>query len=395
MTANQKFSRFIGIDVSKAKLDIYDDATGEFLTVENTAKAIEKYVSALSPDPELLIVVDLTGGYEALCVNTFYNRGFTVHRAEGRRVKAFMRSYGEHAKTDRIDAYALALFGRKLHETLRMYTPLPLNLKPVTERISDLKTMLLQEKNRSTAPSLPPDMKKEIVRHIAYLEKEIERLYQKCLDIIKNDPPLAEAFYKIIAIKGIAEKSAVLLLTTLPELGCANRRQIAAIAGVAPYAKDSGTLYKAHVMRVLWQYGLADGMYNSVYRSLFALRPVRGKILHTPRYEPVDAVLDLIRACRGVAVLAHPSVYHSMELARELTAAGRLDGVEVYHPRNTKEDQDELLALAKQHDLIVTGGSDYHGMNTNTPRPVGACVTEETQIRRIEALAKRRKAGKA
>lgn len=153
-----------------------------------------------------------------------------------------MRSYGEHAKTDRIDAYALALFGRKLHETLRMYTPLPLNLKPVTERISDLKTMLLQEKNRSTAPSLPPDMKKEIVRHIAYLEKEIERLYQKCLDIIKNDPPLAEAFYKIIAIKGIAEKSAVLLLTTLPELGCANRRQIAAIAGVAPYAKDSGTL---------------------------------------------------------------------------------------------------------------------------------------------------------
>ena len=123
-----------------------------------------------------------------------------------------------------------------------MYTPLPLNLKPVTERISDLKTMLLQEKNRSTAPSLPPDMKKEIVRHIAYLEKEIERLYQKCLDIIKNEPPLAEAFYKIIAIKGIAEKSAVLLLPTLPELGCATRRQIAAIAGVAPYAKDSGTL---------------------------------------------------------------------------------------------------------------------------------------------------------
>ena len=60
-----------------------------------------------------------------------------------------------------------------------MYTPLPLNLKPVTERISDLKTMLLQEKNRSTAPSLPADMKKEIVRHIAYLEKEIERMYDR------------------------------------------------------------------------------------------------------------------------------------------------------------------------------------------------------------------------
>ena len=159
------------------------------------------------------------------------------------------------------------------------------------------------------------------------------------------------------------------------------------------YAKDSGTLYKAHVMRVLWQYGLADGMYNSVYRSLFALRPVRGKILHTPRYEPVEAVLDLIRTCRGVAVLAHPSVYHSMELARELIAAGRLDGVEVYHPRNTEEDQAELLELARKYDLIMTGGSDYHGMNTNTPRPVGICTTEDEQIRRIETLAKQRKSG--
>ena len=81
-------------------------------------------------------------------------------------------------------------------------------------------------------------------------------------------------------------------------------------------AKDSGTLFKAHVMRVLWQYGLADGMYNTVYKSLFGLKPVRGRILHTPRYEPVDTVLDVIKASRAVVVLAHPSVYHSMELAR-------------------------------------------------------------------------------
>ena len=157
------------------------------------------------------------------------------------------------------------------------------------------------------------------------------------------------------------------------------------------FAKDSGTLYKAHVMRVLWQYGLADGMYNNVYRSLFALRPVRGRILHTPRYEPVDTVLEVIRACRAVVVLAHPSVYHSMELARELIAAGRLDGVEIEHPRNTEEDKADLRELARKYDLIVTGGSDYHGMNTNTPRPVGACTTADDQIRRIEALAKQRK----
>ena len=144
-------------------------------------------------------------------------------------------------------------------------------------------------------------------------------------------------------------------------------------------------------MRVLWQYGLSDGMYNSVYRSLFGLRPVRGKILHTPKYETVDTVLDLIKACRGVAVLAHPSVYKSMPLARELIAAGRLDGVEIDHPRNTPEDREELTRLARENDLIVTGGTDFHGMNANNPRPVGAFCTEDAQIARIEAVARLRK----
>ena len=156
-------------------------------------------------------------------------------------------------------------------------------------------------------------------------------------------------------------------------------------------ARDSGTLFKAHVMRVLWQYGLADGMYNDVYRSLFGLKPVRGRILHTPRYEPVDDVLELIKACRGVVVLAHPSVYHSMELARELIRAGRLDGVEIDHPRNTPDDKAELLHLARENDLLITGGTDYHGLNTVTPRPVGAFATRDEQIVRLETLAKARK----
>ena len=144
-------------------------------------------------------------------------------------------------------------------------------------------------------------------------------------------------------------------------------------------------------MRILWQYGLSDGMYNEVYRSLFGLRPVRGKILHTPKYETVDTVLDLIKACRGVAVLAHPSVYKSMPLARDLIRAGRLDGVEIDHPRNTPEDRAELTALARQYNLIVTGGTDFHGMNANNPRPVGAFYTADDQIARIEAVARARK----
>ena len=117
-----------------------------------------------------------------------------------------------------------------------------------------------------------------------------------------------------------------------------------------------------------------------------------GRILHTPRYEPVDTVLDVIKASRAVVVLAHPSVYHSMELARELIAAGRLDGVEINHPRNTPEDKAELARLAKENGLIVTGGTDYHGINTVTPRPVGAFSTSDEMIARIGDIAKARKA---
>ena len=93
-----------------------------------------------------------------------------------------------------------------------------------------------------------------------------------------------------------------------------------------------------------------------------------------------------------MVVLAHPSVYHSMELARELIAAGRLDGVEIDHPRNTPEDKAELARLAKENGLIVTGGTDYHGINTVTPRPVGAFSTSDEMIARIGDIAKARKA---
>ena len=131
-------------------------------------------------------------------------------------------------------------------------------------------------------------------------------------------------------------------------------------------------------MRVLCQYGWPDGMANSVYKSLFGLKPVRGRILHTPRYESVDTVLEVIKASRAGGVLAHPSVYHSMELARELIAAGRLDGVEIDHPRNTPEDKAELIASGKGKR---THRDRRHGLprheHRDTPRPVGAFATSD------------------
>ena len=99
------------------------------------------------------------------------------------------------------------------------------------------------------------------------------------------------------------------------------------------------------------------------------------------------------RASGAVVVFAHPTVYKSMPLVRELVAEGAIDGIEVDHPRNSPEDRAECAALCAAHGLIVTGGSDFHGANHGKPHPVGACVTAGDQIARVEALARQRRGG--
>ena len=145
------------------------------------------------------------------------------------------------------------------------------------------------------------------------------------------------------------------------------------------YTKDSGVLYKSGIMQALQQLGLCDGIYTGLYHELFGWEP-RGKCLHSPTYPPVREVLATAKAAGAVVVFAHPTVYKSMPLLRELVAEGAIDGIEVHHPRNSPEDMAECAELCKKHDLIVTGGSDFHGANHGKPHPVGACVTEDDQI---------------
>ena len=158
------------------------------------------------------------------------------------------------------------------------------------------------------------------------------------------------------------------------------------------YAKDSGVLFKSGIMQALQQLGLCDGIYTGLYHELFGWEP-RGKCLHSPTYPPVREVLATAKAAGAVVVFAHPTVYKSMPLLRELVAEGAIDGSEVHHPRNSPEDMAECAELCKKHDLIVTGGSDFHGANHGKPHPVGACVTADDQIARVEALARQRRGG--
>ena len=154
------------------------------------------------------------------------------------------------------------------------------------------------------------------------------------------------------------------------------------------FSRRSGVTYKTHLIRLLFEYGYTDGIYKELYRELFGAG--RGRVLHDPAYEPVQAVLELARGTGGVVVLAHPSVYSSMELAAQLAAQRAIDGVEIDHPRNTTQDKAALHELARQYGLIVTGGTDFHGMHMSKPTPLGAMTTRDEMLARIEALAQSR-----
>lgn len=107
------YAKFIGVDVSKNKLDVYETENKRTLRVCNEQKGIKSLLQNLKASQDLLVLIDLTGSYETTVTNEFFRAGFNIHKAQGRKVKNFVRCYGQNAKTDKLDA--------KMQETLRLY----------------------------------------------------------------------------------------------------------------------------------------------------------------------------------------------------------------------------------------------------------------------------------
>lgn len=155
------------------------------------------------------------------------------------------------------------------------------------------------------------------------------------------------------------------------------------------YTKGSKSIFKQHIMRALVNYGYATELYGSVNDKLFAYP--KGECLVTREYPDVNFVLDLIHSSKGVAVLAHPYKFGNVELMRELTEEGKLDGVEVYHYSATPTQQGQLSEFVKEHELIATGGSDFHGLYNETMTHIGSNVTDEENLDKLFKLIKENK----
>lgn len=156
---------------------------------------------------------------------------------------------------------------------------------------------------------------------------------------------------------------------------------------VLKYTKSSRSIFKNHIMRALINYGYATEFYGEVNDELFDRKSGSCSVIR--RYPSVNFVLDLIHSSRGIAVMAHPCLYDNVELCEELAEKGKLDGIEVYHFSADEESRKRLLDIAQRYNLIVTGGSDFHGLYNRQPTHIGSYVTDEENINKLLALAKK------
>ncbi|MGN0447388.1 MAG: PHP domain-containing protein [Acutalibacteraceae bacterium] len=124
--------------------------------------------------------------------------------------------------------------------------------------------------------------------------------------------------------------------------------------------QGSTNLYKQHIMQALVECGYATAIFGDLYKMLFT-KQSRMNVLMEVTYPEPEEIINAIHEAGGIAVLAHPGFYNNFELLDELVEKELLDGVEVYHPENTPEQQEKLIKIAKKHGLVMTGGSDFHG----------------------------------
>lgn len=157
---------------------------------------------------------------------------------------------------------------------------------------------------------------------------------------------------------------------------------------ITKHLSGSKSIYKQHILHALIEYGYSTHFYGKLNDELF--NEQTGSCIVEREYPDVNYVLELIHSARGVAVLAHPMVYDSVDLIDDLASNGKLDGVEVYHYSADEEQQAMLLAKANEYDLIVTGGSDFHGLYNMRPTHLGMYTTDKDNIDRILRLCSKK-----
>lgn len=275
---------FVGIDVSKARLDVAVRPWGQSESVTNDEAGIKSLVKRLGEIQPALIVLEATGGVERQLTRALVNAELPVVVINPRQVRDFAKATGQLAKTDSIDALVLARFAEAVRPALR---PLPdevtLELRGLIARRRQLTEMIVAERNRLGGAS--KTVRKRIDAHVRWLEAELQRADGDLDQSIRQSPIWQDKEDLLRSIPGIGPVISRTLLAELPELGGLNRKQIASLVGIAPLNRDSGTLRgrraiwggRASVRAALYMAALVASRRNSVISVFYKRLRTAGK----------------------------------------------------------------------------------------------------------------------
>jgi transposase len=234
-------SVYVGIDVSKARLDVAVQPTGDTWSCAYEEAQLPTVVSRLHALAPALILLEATGGYEVLVASALAAAGLPVVVVNPRQVRDFAKALGRLAKTDDIDAHILALFAERVRPPLR---PLPdpalQDLAARVARRRQLVEMLTAERHRH-AQAPEGRVRRDIAQHIRWLERRVSDSTDDIGRVLHDSPVWRVKDDLLRSTPGVGPGTAAVLIAHLPELGTLSRRQIAALVGVAPFNCDSGT----------------------------------------------------------------------------------------------------------------------------------------------------------
>jgi transposase len=304
-------TNFIGCDVGKAEIVVFDSLTGRTASLPNEPGALAAFATSL--DATALVICEATGGYEAALLDALVAAARPVHRADARKVKAFIRSFGTLGKSDSIDARALAQYGRERHDRLIRWQPRDrqrdqLHLLVTTRR--ELVRQRVAYRNRIQAPGIVDQVQTRLNRILKAIDSEIMGLDADIQELIASCQRMAPTLAVLQSIAGIGSTTAAQLLALMPELGTIGRRQAAALAGLAPHPKQSGSndAYRRtrggrpDVKNTLFMAALAAARHNPTLRAFYKRLCSNGK-------KPIVA---LVAVMRKLIVIANARIRDSL-----------------------------------------------------------------------------------
>jgi transposase len=238
----------VGVDVSKAYMDIYLHPCAKTLRIKNSDKGLSELIAILAEFDVAQVVCESSGGYQKLLVSTLGSAGYNIWEVDPKRVKSFIESEGVKIKTDKNDAKMIALFSSQKTRPYQRLVPSEavIKLRSLVHRRVQLVEMAADEKKR-LQQATTRDEKDSINKHAEYMKTMIISIDQSIHKIIESEQELKNKYDIIISIPGVGHVTASTILAELPECGKLDSKQIAALSGVAPYTRQSG-IYTGHAI---------------------------------------------------------------------------------------------------------------------------------------------------